>query len=166
MLLWSWDNQESRWHAQPLMPGGEVSLAEEARLWAMHDEVVILFARPGVGINGTAVLPIHPIADRDEITIGTAIWCVSFDSVPERKVFRSTGPPLQCGRCYGPLSDGEATIQCPQCHAHYHDSEALPCWTYGPCARCRRPTGGAVWHPAPLHSSLRRPRHGHTPTAR
>jgi hypothetical protein len=151
MILWAWHNRDTRWEAQPLVPGDEISLSADARLWLVQEDLVILFARPGVSLNGTAALSMHAVADQDEITIGTAIWCVSFDSIPERKTIRSAHQPLQCGRCCGPLSDGEAVIVCPQCRATYHDSESLPCWTYGPtCAGCRRSTARSIWQPEPV----------------
>ena len=166
-MLWTWHPHGRQWISQTLQPGDEYELNDQARLWAIDLNRLLLFARPSVAVNGQLTLPLHPLADRDEITIGTALWCVSFDSMPERKVFRSTGDPLHCVRCCGPLMDGEVTIICPQCHTHYHDSEALPCWTYGPtCARCRRPTGREIWQPAPLHGSSRKLRHDHTATTR
>lgn len=163
MLLWTWHAQEARWQAQPLCPGEECVLDDQARLWVIDQERLLLFARRSVAVNGHSARPIHQLADRDEIAIGTALWCVSFDAVPQRQTFRTNGHPLHCARCSGPLSDGDLTIRCLQCHAHYHDNEDLPCWTYSAtCAHCRRPTGGTVWQPAPVHRPSRRPRHGQT----
>jgi len=167
MLLWTWHNQETRWHAQHLERGEEVSLSEDARLWVVQDDLAILFARPSVGLNGCAALPLQPLADRDEIVIGTAHWCVSFATPPERNIFRAAGQLLQCARCCGPFTDGEHTITCPRCRARYHDSDSLRCWTYGPvCARCHRSTSETLWEPAPLRRSPRRSRHGEASTSR
>lgn len=158
-MLWTWHPDETQWIPRTLQPGEEHALSDQARLWVIDPDRLVLFARLSAAVNGHAALPIHPLADRDEITIGTAHWCVSFDSMPMREIFRATDQPLQCGRCCGPLGDGEAVIVCPQCRAHHHDSETLPCWTYGPtCGRCHRPTGETLWQPAPLHRSQRRGR--------
>lgn len=167
MLLWTWQDQEARWQAQHLMQGEEVSLSEDARLWVVQDDLAILFARSSVGLNGRAALPFEPLADRDEITIGTAHWCISFVAQPERDVFRATHQSIQCARCCGPFTDGEPTTTCPHCRARYHDHDTLRCWTYGPaCTRCHRSTTETLWEPAPLHRSTRRSRHGDAAASR
>jgi len=167
MMVWTWQLTERQWIPQQLPLGEEYALGDQARLWAIEPDGLLLFAKPAVAVNGQPALPLQPLADWDEIAIGLALWCVGFDAVPEREIFRTTDPPLHCARCCNPFLAGTRTIICPQCDAHYHDSETLPCWTYGPtCTRCQRPTGGTVWHPAPLHRSSRRHHHGHPPAAR
>lgn len=166
-MVWTWQQHEREWASRTLQPGEEYALSDEAKLWAIEPNHLLLFAQPPVAVNGQPALPLQPLADRDEISIGPSLWCVSFDAVPEHDIVPAANPPLHCARCCNLFLTGTRTIICPQCQARYHDSVSLPCWTYGPtCTRCQRPTGGTVWHPAPIRRSSRNVQHGHAPTAR
>lgn len=167
MILWTWHDQNRQWKPQPLQPSDDIALGKEARLWAIQNDTILLFARPSVFVNGRPALPLQPLADRDEIHIGAAVWCVSVDSLPTHERFHASEQVIQCARCQGVLADGDATIICPQCQARYHDTTRLPCWTYGPtCARCRRSTARSIWQPEPLSRSTRTLKHDHAPIAR
>ncbi len=167
MMIWTWQQERIQWVSHTLSIGGEWPLGEAAVLWAIADDILLLFAREQVAVNGIAALPIQRLADRDEMTIGTTTWCVSFDALPAREVFHAIDQPIHCTRCHGLFCQGDAMIVCPQCRACYHDHDELPCWTYGPtCARCGRATAQMVWQPDPLSRSSRRVRHDDTTAPR
>jgi len=106
---------------------------------------------PTVCVNGRRLdLGIHHLAEKDEIRVGPNLMLFSAESLPRVESFPGTGKP-RCPRCRQPIDAGSDAVKCPTCRVWYHQSEELPCYTYGEtCCLCSRPTdleGGYSWTP-------------------
>jgi hypothetical protein len=115
----------------------------------------VLFSRDArLQINGEPVwLGLRVLRDRDEIRLvsGERLY-FSSERLAEVVPLPAPPRPVHCARCRKPIEAGEPAVLCPQCQTWHHQSDALPCWTYGErCALCPQPTSlsaGLHWSPA------------------
>ena len=136
--------------------GGAVALGryespEKTPLW-------VLFGKEasGVRLNGQSLLAgIAVLRDRDEILIGgrTRLY-FSTEEHARIEPFPGAAEPVFCARCRQPIQAGTPAVRCPGCGHWCEQSEAKPCWTYGPmCPLCDQPTAfdtGLRWTPEEL----------------
>ena len=92
---------------------------------------------------------------RDEIRLpdGRRIF-FSEESPAEVAPFPGVGDRAVCPRCRLELAQGAASVRCPKCRVHHHQSEDRPCWTRtAACAVCGADTDleyPSVWSPEEL----------------
>jgi hypothetical protein len=99
----------------------------------------LLVAPPaaGIAVNGVAtVTGICVLSDRDALH-GADTEPIYFSTECPPAI---TGYPLddasaRCPRCQQPIELGSPSVAC-HCGAYYHQTDPLPCYTYGPCAVC------------------------------
>lgn len=125
-----------------------------------EDQWVVL-ARPtpqtaGVYVNGW---PLHSgltiLRDRDEIRVGEQdAWFFSTECLARVEALPRCDPAPVCPRCKQSIETGSPAVRCPQCDVWYHETVALPCWSYAKtCALCDQPTdleAGYLWTPEKL----------------
>ncbi len=112
-----------------------------------------LLAAPGSGVrlNGAPLATgIAALADRDEVDLPDGVrYVVSAERTARMEPFpRGDAPP--CPRCTRPIVAGDTAVCCPACGVWLHESEALACFSYGPCAACGAPSAlgdGLRWVP-------------------
>jgi hypothetical protein len=115
-----------------------------------------LLVSPGANVlvNGTRVVGLRLLDDRDQLRIGESLFYFSAESLP--KVEPYAGPQdVPCGRCLRPMDAGIPSVRCPRCGVFHHSSEQLACWTHastcsGGCGQPTDPQSGQVWSPAAL----------------
>jgi len=106
-----------------------------------------------VRVNGFApVAGIRVLQDRDEIRTASAEpLFFSVESLAHTEEFSGGERPVFCGRCRQAIRSAEMAVRCPRCGIWYHQTENLPCWTYGPsCGFCPQSTAldaGFTWSP-------------------
>jgi hypothetical protein len=150
MTLWRWRRDIKRWEHEvlELRMSSAMFLNGCACLIALPGGSVGMFSHRGARVNGRECLPFEVLKDRDEISAGGDVWCLSTLAAALKTVFSKHKTQLRCARCLGVLKEGETVSLCPSCRAHYH---AIDCWTYDPvCAKCRHTTSGEPWVPDPL----------------
>jgi hypothetical protein len=104
-------------------------------------------------VNGApSPLGLVVLADRDEIRVpGLPPVFFSTETLAAIVPFPAGAPRGFCPRCKQPIELGASAVSCPDCGLWYHQSDTLPCWTYGDrCAACARPTPldtGFSWTP-------------------
>lgn len=117
-----------------------------------------LLARPeiAISINGLPLLGgLRVLDDRDEIRLaGDDALFFSTEELARVVPTPITDKPMMCPRCRQRVEPGTLAVCCPDCRLWYHQSDALPCWTYAPtCALCPQPTPldtGFRWTPMEL----------------
>jgi hypothetical protein len=134
---------------------GEDTLAAVIRAGAGDSPVWVLLAAAdsGVRVNGFApVAGLRVLQDRDEIRAaasGTLFF--STETLARVEEFPGSERAIFCGRCRQPMEKGQLAVRCPQCGIWYHQTGALPCWTYAPaCGFCPQSTSldaGYAWTP-------------------
>ncbi len=109
-----------------------------------------------VAVNGWPLATgLHAARDRDELRVGGAgpVY-FSTETLAIVAPFPGAERPIYCPRCKQEIRPGTSAVKCPQCGAWHHQTEDLPCWTYGPhCALCDRKTDlstGFQWTPEEL----------------
>ena len=118
----------------------------------------ILITRPGatVRVNGVAAaLGIVALADRDEIrAVDGSVLFFSNETLARVEPLPASVVGGFCPRCKQRIAADEPAVRCPACGLWHHESEAMPCWTYGPhCAACSQETAldaGFRWTPEEL----------------
>jgi len=107
----------------------------------------------GVRINGQSLLAgLSVLRDRDEILIGgRSRLYFSTEQLAKVEPFPGGDDPAFCARCRQPIQPGAPAVRCPFCGHWCEQSEAKPCWTYGPtCPLCEQLTAfdaGLRWTP-------------------
>jgi hypothetical protein len=143
---WSWDNEGRLWRPTTTLADG-FDVAAQARLVPLRAGRWALLSRGPASVNGRPCLPLHVLADRDEVAVGGRRFCISLTSQAEVVSFRATSRRVRCARCLGVLQDGDEIVECPRCRTHRHS----PCWAYDTiCQTCGFTTGAASWTPDPL----------------
>jgi hypothetical protein len=125
--------------------------AGEAPVWALVEAA----GRGDVRINGfPAVAGMRVLQDRDELRMAShEPLFFSSETLAHVEEFPGSERPIFCGRCRQPMEKGQLAVRCPnpQCGIWYHQTAALPCWTYTPtCAFCPQstaPDAGYQWMP-------------------
>jgi hypothetical protein len=115
----------------------------------------VLVGRPGalIMVNGLPLLGgIRALRDRDEVRgPGPEHWFFSSELLARVEAFPGPGQ-VPCPRCRQPIEPQTPAVRCPDCRLWHHQTEALPCWTYGEtCAQCHQATAldaGYRWTPA------------------
>jgi hypothetical protein len=149
-------------HGKGVSPPGQESVRvvpvslEEEEPWA-------LLVRPtpqnsGVHVNGWPFLSgLTILSDGDEIRVGADdAWFFSTERLAQVVALPACDPAPVCPRCKQPIeSETDSTaVRCPQCDVWYHETAALPCWSYAKtCALCDQPTdfeAGYSWTPTTL----------------
>jgi hypothetical protein len=137
---------------------GESASAEGALLLRQEElgeETWVLMAQ-SARINGLSLdLSMRVLRDKDEISVGgnqrffysaERLVCVVPFPGAEHEVF--------CPRCQQRVEKDTPAVKCPGCGAWHHQSDELPCWTYGgTCTLCDQPTAldaGYRWTPEDL----------------
>ena len=112
-----------------------------------------------IWVNGETVLGgLKVLRHRDEILVGSELYCYSAQSRPVVSAFALAEGERRprCGVCRMAIEDGQAAVACPQCGRIYHQLEAAGeqgaklCWTYKPACLCGHPTGlgeDDAWRP-------------------
>ena len=120
------------------------------------DWILITGPETTVRVNGVAAaLGIVALADRDEIRASDgSVFFFSSETLARVEPLPSSVARGFCPRCKQHIPAGEAAVRCPACGLWHHQSEAMPCWTYGPhCAACSQETAldtGFRWTPEEL----------------
>jgi len=151
MLLWLWNSETDQWQAEQAPPGEPFPVGCQAILLPLGGDRWGLLARDEVVVNGVPALPLRLLADKDEILINREIIFFSAESGAEVVPFPAPEREVCCGRCKGKLQAGEFAAQCLRCKVWHHQTQELPCWTYGAtCSSCDCSTKGGAWRPEPL----------------
>jgi hypothetical protein len=104
-------------------------------------------------VNGApSPLGLVVLADRDEIRVpGSGPVFFSTETLAAIVPLPAEAVSGRCPRCRQAIAAGTAAVKCPTCSLWYHQSDALPCFTYSDrCAACARPTAldaGFSWSP-------------------
>ncbi|MSU57211.1 MAG: hypothetical protein EXS35_03350 [Pedosphaera sp.] len=120
-------------------------------LWALLGA-----AEAHVWVNGQPLAGgLRVLRDRDEILIaGRTRFYFSTEELAKVEPFTAGEHPVFCARCRQPIQSGTPAVRCPGCGHWCEQSEAKPCWTYGPtCPLCDQPTAfdtGLRWTPEEL----------------
>jgi hypothetical protein len=115
--------------------------------------LLVAGARHNARVNGLAVLTgARVLTDRDELALpGHPPMFFSAEAVPAIEPFPGTAQPIFCPRCKQAIEIPMPAVRCPQCRVWHHQSDDLPCWTYGShCALCAQVTNldaGLRWLP-------------------
>ena len=110
------------------------------------DEIWVLLVPPmhGVCINGEkVVLGICTLSDKDETRVpGRASFFFSTEKLACVEPFPSgSGQRFFCPRCKQDIPPTSLAMRCPQCGVWHHQSDDLPCWSYGEhCTLCDQPS--------------------------
>jgi len=122
-----------------------------ARRW------LLLAGKEGaVRVNGLPLVGgLRLVEDRDEIwPRGEAPLFFSTEELARVEPFPPQEGAKFCARCKLEVEAESPAVRCPDCSVWYHQTEAYPCWTYGPtCALCDQPTNltaGYRWTPEGL----------------
>ena len=113
-----------------------------------------------VRVNGEPLfLGVRILNDRDEIrTIGGTRIFYSTERLAHVETFPGAAPPIFCPRCKQSILAQTLAVRCPSCHAWYHHTDELPCWTYAnSCALCGQSTdfkAGYQWTPEELFHAV------------
>jgi hypothetical protein len=120
---------------------------------------LLVLAGTPAWVNGDPVVGgLRVLVHRDEIVVGSELYCYSAHSRPIVSAFTLAAGARRprCGVCRMAVEDGQAAVACPQCGRLYHQLEAAGehgaklCWTYLPACLCGHPTAlGAdePWRP-------------------
>ena len=136
--------------------GAPVWLRQYARADAPPIWVLLSGVTPHVWVNGQALsCGLRVLRDRDEILIPGLTRCYFSTEDPARvEPFPAGEGPVFCARCRQPIQPATPAVRCPACGHWCEQSEAKPCWTYGPtCPLCEQPTAfdtGLRWTPEEL----------------
>jgi len=118
----------------------------------------LLMVPPGSSakVNGRAPLfGVHVLQDKDEIwfmngDVGCRVF-FSTENPAHVEPFPSMDHAFFCPRCKQKITEGSPSVKCPRCDIWHHQSDDLPCWTYGHhCGVCDQPTdldSGDLWTP-------------------
>jgi hypothetical protein len=177
-MAYLWQHNGSTWTRQPLsgkyfglqpdrgapvqpsdaLPANGVAAAlahyasrEQTPLWALLGR-----EDSAIRVNGR-LLPagITVLHDRDEILIGarTRLY-FSTEELAKIEPFPGGSEPAFCARCRQSIQPGTPAVRCPACGHWCEQTDAKPCWTYGPtCPLCEQPTAfdaGLRWTPESL----------------
>jgi hypothetical protein len=144
MIWWSWDEEAQAWRAATPAPGEAFDAGSHLRLVQVRAGRWALLARLNARVNGRPCLPLHILADRDEVAVAGGRFCISLQSQPALVSFRAGSRKVRCARCLDQLCESDQAVKCPRCGAHHH----APCWTYDTrCQKCEFPTDGTWWTP-------------------
>lgn len=128
---------------------GAARIVSSAGQW-----LLLVSPTAGVAVNGMPVSTgIHTLVDRDEIQ-GNDLARVYFSTEcpPAIVAYPRDDASARCPRCQQTIEHDSSSVRC-HCGAYYHQSEALPCYLYGPCVLCGAPTdldGSYRWTPESL----------------
>ena len=109
-----------------------------------------------VRVNGlAAALGIVALADRDEIHASDgSVLFFSTETLARVEPLPASVVGGFCPRCKQHIAAAEPAVRCPACGLWHHESDAMPCWRYGPhCAACSQETAldaGFRWTPEEL----------------
>jgi len=166
-----WLHTEGDWIVFPIN-GSEVSPPGQEDVWVVpapmpasmeeEDQWAVL-ARPtpqssGVYVNGWPLVSgLTILRDGDEIRVGGEdAWFFSTECLARVEALPGCDPAPGCPRCKQPIETGTESmaVRCPRCDVWYHETVALPCWSYAKtCALCDQPTdleAGYSWTPETL----------------
>jgi hypothetical protein len=124
------------------------SRAEDSRVW-----ILLVAGSCDVFVNGFApVAGMRVLRDRDEIrTALTDQLFFSTETLAHVEEFSGGERPIYCARCRQTIEKGQQAVRCPRCSVWFHQTEQLPCWTYGSaCSLCPQSTSlaaGFSWTP-------------------
>jgi len=98
---------------------------------------VLLSRMGGVRVNGSVVLGLRQLRDRDEISVPRAgRFFFSTEHLAEIEPFPGADREIRCPRCTKPILKDTPAVRCPKCDLWHHQDER-PCWTYAAqCASC------------------------------
>ena len=103
----------------------------------------VLLAAPGwdVAVNGSPILGMKILADRDEVRLGRRRFYFSAERLVRPEPFR--GPAgICCARCTAPIAIGSVAVRCG-CNLWFHQDPTaeLGCYVYADrCCGCEAPT--------------------------
>jgi hypothetical protein len=149
MILFRWSSDRRIWQIISAGAAGAVTL-RGALVFRLAGGRCALLAERDVRVNGIPALPLHVLADRDEIHAGGDVFFFSSESPFEVGRFPGFDREVRCARCKGKLVADTACIACPRCRAWHHE----PCWYYAPhCGgdNCGQATAGISWVPEPVN---------------
>ena len=117
-------------------------VAQLRRAATPHGARWVVIGPPSLRLNGAALdVGIAVMVDRDELCVGGRRMFFTTESVPTVVPFPGSDRPVSCARCGSVIAPGSPAVACPTCGLWYHESEELPCWTYGPhCVADDQPT--------------------------
>ncbi len=118
----------------------------------------VLLARAGVrvDVNGLPLgTGLRLLRHQDEVRVDDAgTFFFSAETLPEIVPYPDDGQSRHCPRCKDVLKPGTPAVRCPCCALWYHQTDDMPCWTYGSrCGACDHPTAmdvGFRWSPEDL----------------
>jgi hypothetical protein len=150
--LWM-TGEDGAWTAHPL--GAEGALAGDAairRTGTGSGDSWLLLAGDDVWLNGWPVyLGVAVLDDRDEIRTPAGRVFFSAEAAASIVAYPADAGRGDCPRCRQPLEPNTRAVRCPACGLFHHQTDDLPCWTYGDrCAGCPHPTSldaGLRWTP-------------------
>ena len=115
----------------------------------------VVIGAPGVHVNGAPLdTGIRLLRDRDELRAGGRRTFFSGESLAEVVLFPGGERSVFCPRCRLEVAPGSPAVRCPGCNVWHHQTDDMPCWTYGDhCTLCEQPTAldvGFRWTPEGL----------------
>jgi hypothetical protein len=109
-----------------------------------------------IRVNGFPLVGgIRVLEDLDELrTQATGRMYFSQEQTPRVESFPGREEVTRCARCKGTITQGDPSVQCPQCNTWHHEGTEMPCWSYAEkCALCDQLTRldtGFRWSPENL----------------
>ena len=157
-----WIEEKSAWAVAPL-EGIRFALASRAdkplvrvqsaadilllHAQKLRDEgwLLITAANRNVRVNGTRVLGLRRLHDRDEIRVPRGgRFFFTTERLAHAAPFPGAEHDILCPRCKKPVNKGDPAVRCPTCDLWHHESDAegaTACWTFADrCAGCDHPT--------------------------
>jgi len=129
----------------PRVKQGQVLLGRYQRDGEPERWVLKAAPRTAITVGGRRLyFGIRVLADRDEIVLGGRVRLYfTTERLPRIEPFPGSAHPTFCARCKQRIEKGTLAVRCPnpECNYWCEQTEARPCWTYGPtCPMCSQPT--------------------------